>query len=169
MASGQQSRLHEAGTRKDARRSPGSGDVLCPSAQPDMQGSVVFGVIGGTVDRPQVRYLTEPQPVTDDILAMSGPMQPTEVFRFAAPCAGSACQHFDGSNCQLVSRAVKSLPESSVELPFCRLRSACRWWQEQGRRACVRCSGIVTRVERPTAAMKRTAGPNARIEDGLRD
>ena len=40
----------------DPDRSP-----LCPSAQPAMEGSVVFGVVGGTSDEPRVAYLTDPQ------------------------------------------------------------------------------------------------------------
>jgi hypothetical protein len=68
--------------------------LQCPSAQPTMAGSVVLGVVDGTVSSPRLRYLVEPQPVTEELLALSAPVAPTEVFRFAAPCATSACQRF---------------------------------------------------------------------------
>ena len=37
---------------------------FCPSAQPSMEGAVVFGVVGGTASEPRVGYLTQPLPVT---------------------------------------------------------------------------------------------------------
>jgi hypothetical protein len=36
--------------------------------------------------------------------AFSEPVKPTKVFRFAAPCAGRACRHFDGAECRLTKR-----------------------------------------------------------------
>jgi len=50
--------------------------------------SFVFGVVNGTADEPRLRHLTEPQPVTLELLELAAPVRPTEVFRFAAPCAG---------------------------------------------------------------------------------
>jgi hypothetical protein len=58
---------------------------LCPSAQPEMEGSVIFGVVGGSVEQPRVGYLTEPRPFAGEPLTRSLPVHPTEVFRLAAP------------------------------------------------------------------------------------
>jgi hypothetical protein len=52
-------------------------------------------------DARRVGDLTEPLPVTEDLLAVSGAAKPTEIFRIASPCMGSGCKHFDGSNCRL--------------------------------------------------------------------
>ncbi|AUB35003.1 hypothetical protein COO91_00851 [Nostoc flagelliforme CCNUN1] len=90
---------------------------LCPSAKPEMEGSVVFGVVGGTVEEPRLHHLIKPQPVTEDLLALSSPVAPTEIFRFAAPCASNACQHFDGSKCRLATKIVHLLPKVVDELP----------------------------------------------------
>ncbi|MEQ8959980.1 MAG: nitrogen fixation protein, partial [Coleofasciculus sp. C2-GNP5-27] len=79
-----------------------SKSSLCPSAPPDTKDSVVFGIVGGTVDSPQVAYLREPQPITDELLALSEPVDPTEVYRIAAPCWERGCQHFDGHQCHLI-------------------------------------------------------------------
>jgi hypothetical protein len=132
---------------------------LCPSAKPEMAGSVVFGVVGGTVEEPRLAHLAEPQPVTDELLALSGPVTPTEIFRFAAPCAGNACQHFDGSNCRLATKIVQLLPEVEEELPLCRLRPNCRWWQQEGKLACMRCSQIVSETYHPSEQLRQAAEP----------
>jgi len=133
---------------------------LCPSAQPEMEGSVVFGVVGGTVEEPCLAHLAEPQPVTDELLALAAPVDPTEVFRFAAPCAGGACQHFDGSNCRLAAKIVRFLPEVETGLPLCRLRPNCRWWQQEGKAACMRCPQIVTENYLPSEQLRQAADPN---------
>ena len=118
--------------------------VQCPSARPEMPHSAVFGVVLGSVEQPRVAYLDQPQPVTPELLALAGPVSPTEVFRFAAPCAGAACQHFDGTNCRLVTRIVERLPAAADRLPECAIRDACRWWHQEGREACLRCPLIAT-------------------------
>jgi hypothetical protein len=133
------------------------GPLLCPSAQPEMTDSVVFGVIGGTVEEPRLAYLTEPHPVTDELFALSGPVNPTEIFRFAAPCAAHACQHFDGSNCRLATRIVQLLPVVVERLPSCRLRPKCRWWQQEGKAACMRCPQVVTEDYRPSELTRQAA------------
>ena len=112
-----------------------------------MADAVVFGLVRGTVDEPRVFPLAKPQPVTPELLALAAPVRPTEVFRFAAPCAGTACSHFDGAKCQLAGRFVKLLPPVTATLPPCHLRTNCRWWRQEGRAACLRCPQLVTESE----------------------
>ena len=138
---------------------------LCPSAQPDMAGSVVFGVVGGTVEEPRVGYLDQPLPVTPEILALTGPVSPTEVFRIAAPCAGHACQHFDGARCRLATRTVQMLPAVVEKLPPCRIRPRCRWFQQEGKAACLRCPLIVTETHYPSEQLYRAGDPQTAIPD----
>jgi hypothetical protein len=133
---------------------------LCPSAQPNMEGSAVFGVVGGTVEEPRVAYLDKPQPVTEELLKLAEPVLPTEVFRFAAPCAGHGCRHFDGAKCQLAVRTVEILPEAVDILPPCAIRPKCRWWQQEGKAACLRCPLIVTQNAAPSDAIALAATPS---------
>jgi hypothetical protein len=135
---------------------------LCPSAQPDMEGSLVFGIVGGTVDEPRVGYLDMPVPVTDtdELLALAAPVKPTEVFRFAAPCAGHGCTHFDGTHCRLAQRTVHVLPPVVAKLPACRIRPHCRWWQQEGPQACLRCPLVVTESYNPSHLMRLAGDPN---------
>jgi hypothetical protein len=124
-----------------------------------MAGAVVFGVVGGTADEPRVGYLTEPLPVTDALLALSGPVNPDEIFRFGAPCAGNGCMHFDGCDCRLAKKLVQLVPMVSESLPACTLRPGCRWWRQEGRAACMRCPQVVTEMYTPTEAQRAAADP----------
>ncbi len=136
-----------------------AGSVLCPSARPDMEGSVVFGIIVGTVEQPRLAPLETMLPVTAHLLALAGPVSPTEVFRFAAPCAGDACRHFDGAACTLASRIAERLPPAVDALPPCRLRPRCRWWRQEGTAACLRCPQIVTETYSASETMRAAADP----------
>ena len=133
------------------------GRLVCPSAQPTMSDPVAFGVILGNDDEPRMVHLERPVPVTDELLALSEPVKPTEVFRFAAPCAGDACKHFDGNDCKLVERIVQILPRVASDLPACAIRSECRWWFQEGRDACLRCPQVITENYNPSEDYMRAA------------
>jgi hypothetical protein len=133
--------------------------ILCPSAQPDMEDAQVIGVF---VDTPEVGkrvgYLTEPQPVTADVLAATQPARPTEVLRVAARCLGSGCVHFDGSNCQIAARITNFLDPVVSGLPRCAIRPTCRWFLQEGRAACLRCPQVVTERREGTDLHRQIAG-----------
>jgi hypothetical protein len=142
-----------------------TSDILCPSARPDIPGARVFAIMAGTVAEPEAAYLDEALPVTDEVLAMAGPVTPTEVFRFAAPCGAAACQHFDGqhSACTLAHKTV-ALAQTVVQtLPRCAIRRECRWWVQEGMVACQRCPQVVTVNLVPSQAMQRAADPSVSL------
>jgi hypothetical protein len=126
-----------------------------------MTGSTVVGVVAGSPDEPRLAYLAEPRPVTEELLALAGPVPPTRIFRFGGACAGHGCQHFDGVDCQLVTRIVRLLPPVVDGLPACHLRPDCRWWQQEGKAACLRCPQIVTDVRNPSERLRQAAGPDS--------
>lgn len=133
--------------------------TLCPSANHKEAGAVLFAVVGGTPERPDVAYLDQTQPITDDILQLAGEVDPTEVFRFAAPCATTGCQHFNGeqSSCQLAAKVVTLVPMAVTKLAPCAIRSTCRWWQQEGVAGCQRCPQVVTLNYAPSEAMRTAA------------
>jgi hypothetical protein len=138
-----------------------SRPVLCPSAQPDIAGSMAFGVVGGTAENPRVAWIEKPVPVTGDLLALTGPVPPTQVLRIAAPCQGKACCHFDGKDCRLVTRLVQLIPAMSESLPACRIRPDCRWFLQEGGAACRRCPQIVTYSVNPDENLSLAATPES--------
>jgi hypothetical protein len=144
------------------RSTGGSSDPppkLCPSAQPELGNAVAFGLVDHTADPPEVAYLERPLPISDELLELAGPLKPTEIFRFAAPCQTSACSHWNGSACKLATRIVQLLPAAHSSLPRCNIRSACRWYAQEGRKACERCPLVVTQNEIPSDAMREAATP----------
>jgi hypothetical protein len=136
-----------------------SASLLCPSAQAEMPGCRVVGVMAGTADEPRLAYLEEPTAATPEILALAGPVKPTEVFRLAAPCVESQCRHYDGKDCHLATRIVQILPAVTEALPKCRIRPECRWFQQEGRPACLRCPQVITQNCSPSEAMVQAATP----------
>jgi len=119
----------------------------------------LFGVMGGSATEPRLMYLDEAAPATESLLSLVGPVKPTEVFRLAAPCVESKCCHFDGKDCQLVTRIVQILPAVVDSLPACSIRKECRWFHQEGRDACVRCPQVVTLNCAASDEMVRAATP----------
>jgi hypothetical protein len=137
----------------------------CPSAPADASNAVVLGVVLGTAFEPRLTLLADPIAANSDILALAGEALPTEVFRFAAPCAAHRCRHFRNEKCQLAERIVATLPEVVSGLPSCRIRPTCRWWQQEGREACVRCPQIVTYQDNPDERIRAAACANDEIAE----
>ena len=135
---------------------------LCPSAQPDWEESVVFGVVGGTAEEPRVAHLETTLPLDDELRARVEPVTPAEVFRMAAPCLCTGCVHFEGETCNLAKRIVRVLPTVTDRLPKCAIRPRCRWWQQEGPAACARCPQVVTDNYNASESMREAAyGPLA--------
>lgn len=137
--------------------------VLCPSAQPDIEGAQAFAVICGTPDQPRVAYLDSPQPATAELLAMAAPVAATEVFRFTTPCGANGCLHFDQSQdtCRLAKKAIRVLPAAVHKLSHCAIRTHCRWWRQEGPEGCRRCAQVVTTNYVPTAELNQLGDPEA--------
>jgi hypothetical protein len=136
-----------------------ASQLMCPSAQPETPSAVVLGVVDHTTSPPEVQYLDAPMPVTPELLALTEPVRPTEVYRFAAPCQEGACSHWSGHDCTLVTRLVQLVPVASLALPPCRIRGDCRWFHQSGREACRRCPLVVTHDAAPSDPMREAAAP----------
>jgi hypothetical protein len=122
---------------------------MCPSAPAWSEGAEVFGVVLGTAAAPRVQYLDAPVPVTAELLQTLGDSRPGEVLRVRSPCAKSACVHYSGQHCRLGERIVALPHEGDTRLPACSIRPSCRWFAEQGKRACLRCPELATEVVAP--------------------
>ena len=144
------------------------GELWCPSSRPDPD-SVVFAVRTDDPSDPGVAYLSNTAATTQQILDLSGPVDPREVFRFAAPCATHGCAHFTGSRCSLITRIVEQLPPAVLALPPCRIRARCRWFAEEGDAACRRCPVIVTLQNHPDEDIRIAAAPRSVVDEASSD
>jgi hypothetical protein len=116
-----------------------------------MAAAEVLGVLETSDGVTRLSYLEERLAVTDEVLALAGDVAPTRVFRFAATCEERACSHFDGVDCRLATRIVEGFQASTDKPPPCLIRRTCRWFAQEGRAACMRCSQVVTEIASPTA------------------
>ena len=130
---------------------------LCPSAQPEWEGSVAIGVMEGTAEKPRMEHFSSTLPVNEQLLDLAIPVTPAEVFRFAAPCAEGRCVHFRNCSCNLVTQIVNVLPAVTEMLPQCAIRAECRWWRQEGKAACMRCAQVVTDNYSPSPEMRIAA------------
>src|ERR1700677_844766 len=133
--------------------------IQCPSAVEDNRHPIVFGIVGGTADRPQIEYLTDPQRLTPEIRSMCSPATPAEVLRIATPCVRYRCKHFESEKCTLAQRIVQILPPVVDWVPSCRLRASCRWWMQEGPNACLRCPQVVRTPSLITDEQRRISDP----------
>ena len=121
--------------------------TFCPSSQPTVEQSLILGSIERNgPGEPHVRYLKHPVKVTDGTLAAftNAAIKATEVFRFTAPCQKIDCRNWNGSACRVGQQVTKILPVVSSQLPECRLRPVCQWFDQEGEAACLRCPQVVT-------------------------
>ncbi len=133
-------------------------DLNCPSAQPEMEGALVLGIVEEREGHQEVSYLEAQRDVDQQVLDLAKPLVPTEVFRFAAKCVTSKCQHFDGGTCNLASRIAKLTDEVVTSAPKCVIRKTCRWYRQEGIEICFRCPQVTTNFDPRNGALREIAG-----------
>ena len=119
---------------------------MCPSTSAG-NATVLLGLI---TTQGRVAYLTPaiPSAVLPQMAEKgNGPLE--KQYRFAGPCVEAECGFWTGTQCGLGARLAESYSEmtganESVQLPRCAIRSRCRWYTEQGARACAACPLVIT-------------------------
>ena len=133
---------------------------LCPSTNAE-NAIQVIGVVQRVDDQHcgTVAYAAGPVAFTNELRAVTAPVDAAEVLRLAGPCAEQRCAHYANDRCSLGERAVSELPPVVQRAPRCSIRSHCRWYAEQGIAACLRCPGIVTSTRLGNDRMRVVATP----------
>lgn len=123
------------------------GPAACPSARAE-PGATLLGVIG--VDG-RVAYLKSALAIDQDFIdevAKDGP--PEERFRFAGACVEGKCVQWDGARarCGVLDGVIAVLGDGEGDAPLqvCSIRTACRWFAQDGPPACRICPGVITDV-----------------------
>lgn len=138
------------GGEATAARSP---QYACPSA-PAEPGAGLLGVLGPDGKIHNLRTL---MPVDEDFLAIVRVRgAPEERMRFANRCQTSGCSQWTGTRCGVIDRALKEMAvpgaPPTTELPPCSIRGACRWFAQNGAKACPACAFIVTDTRQMSVA-----------------
>ncbi|WP_058043742.1 hypothetical protein [Streptomyces roseifaciens] len=128
--------------------------TLCPSSTCH-EGAVLIAVLG---EDGRLGYLRPAMRVDEQFIeACAGHGDPESRFRFADTCAQGDCEHWSGRHCSLIGRLADARPEAapgpgdsdsdsdSETLPRCGIRAACRWFAQDGPRACGVCPLVVYR------------------------
>ena len=124
-------------------------DRLCPSARCE-EGAILLGVISrkGTVG-----YVRPQTTVDEDFVRQAHDGRaPEKRFRFSKPCVEGNCHQWTGSRCGVIDRALQAAEEANTldapdeALPKCTIRRRCRWFAQEGRKACAVCPLVITDV-----------------------
>lgn len=120
--------------------------LMCPSARCE-DGAILLGIVGRNG---QVGYVTPRMTIDADFVREAHKGRAPEArFRFAQPCIEGGCAQWTGTQCGLIDRAIES-PEASRptgwsqgSLPDCVIRPTCRWFSQEGIKACAVCPLVV--------------------------
>lgn len=138
-------------------------EILCPSAPAQAEDARIIGVIDRTANGPRVAYVAGEAPVDNDVLSSMHGVLIDQVLRTAAKCENGRCAHFDGTDCMLAKRIMQQMEPSESHLPACSIRRSCRWHQQEGAPACLRCSQVVTGYDRADQNLDAIANPSVEI------
>jgi hypothetical protein len=58
---------------------------------------------------------------------------------------------------------VDVLPAAVDDIAPCPIRKTCRWFAQEGKAICLRCAGVVTAVDDPTADMRFVTDHRTRL------
>jgi hypothetical protein len=120
-----------------------STERLCPSAKCE-EGAVLLGIIG---PQGSLAYINPRVEVDASFVdeAKQG-RAPEKRFRFAQPCMEGKCHYWTGSSCGVVSGVLAEISnvETEMGLPRCSIRKDCRWFAQEGPKACYVCPLVVT-------------------------
>ncbi len=116
----------------------------CPSsvAQP---GAVLLGVMN---DDGSLGYLETPIEIDEDFITGAGEGAELERrFRFSSKCVKSGCAQWHDGKCGVIEKMIDLNPgwhEQHPSLPSCSIRTTCRWFFQEGAKACSHCPHVVT-------------------------
>jgi hypothetical protein len=124
-------------------------ELLCPSAR-GAPGALLLGVVGADG---RVGYVSSQVRVDEGFLAVAqAGRAPEKRFRFADRCVESGCVFWTDRSCHVAIAAVELVDAEADpgRLPRCTIRSRCRWYAQEGPKACAACPLVVTDVSEST-------------------
>ena len=123
---------------------PTGESKLCPSATCS-KGASLLGIVE---DNKTVTLLDTPIKINDAFIQKAHEYgEPEKRFRFVDKCIKSGCAQWTGSSCGVMNELAASNPSIRADeddLPVCFIRRTCRWYSQDGGKACKICLFVVT-------------------------
>lgn len=113
----------------------------CPSAT-NSEGASLFGIVGNDGF---VRFLPHVVPLDAELIkAGSNRGNPEARFRYTNTCAESGCRQWTGEKCGVVDKVLTLESQvQEVKAQNCPIMNDCRWYAQDGTRACKVCPLVI--------------------------
>ncbi len=111
--------------------------LSCPSAT-NSSGASLFGIVNA---EGRISFLPSTVELTPELIELAAEKdRPEAHFRYTSPCAESGCRQWTGSACSVIQRLREAeLPDSLQAPQHCPIRTTCRWFAQEGKKACEIC------------------------------
>ncbi|WP_276482194.1 hypothetical protein [Paraflavitalea pollutisoli] len=120
-------------------------DKSCPSATCE-EGAILLGVVNGDGT---IGYISTPMTVDHDFVQeVHEQGNPESSFRFSNKCVTSGCRQWSNGQCGVINKIIHNNEDLDLppRLPECSIRSSCRWYYQEGAKACSFCPYIITNM-----------------------
>ncbi|MDQ1160017.1 hypothetical protein QE422_000385 [Chryseobacterium sp. SORGH_AS 447] len=106
-------------------------------------GTQLFGVVNKDG---RVQFIT-PLTVTEEFIKNNGNLE--QRFRFTGKCIEKGCGQWDEQElkCSLSGKVQQLTVSETAEISFCPIRRQCRWFFQDGNKACFSCNEITRNME----------------------
>jgi hypothetical protein len=120
-------------------------DKTCPSS------SIKLGanLLGALNNDGIIGFISGPIPVNEEILeTLREVAEPEKKFRFSNTCIEKGCNQWQNGGCSVIVKVMNQNEDFVVgeKLPDCSIRSSCRWYYQDGGKACGFCPHIFTNM-----------------------
>ncbi len=120
-------------------------EKTCPSSTNEI-GATLLGVVN---QDGSVGYFSNPVIIDESFKEIFNETEaPESKFRFSNTCVEKGCKQWQNGACSVIKN-VMNLNENAnleVKLPDCSIRPSCRWYFQEGAKACSFCPYIITNM-----------------------
>jgi hypothetical protein len=121
---------------------------LCPSATCSSDATL----LGIVQDDNTITLLNTPLKLNEAFVEKAREYgEPERRFRFANKCVKNGCKQWTGKSCGIIEELTQLNPTvqagDNEELPPCIIRKTCRWFSQEGGKACKICLFVVTQSQ----------------------
>jgi hypothetical protein len=120
-------------------------DKTCPSSNIQLDANL----LGAVNEDGSVGYFSNPVKVDEELIAsLQNINEPETKFRFSNTCIEKGCNQWKNGSCSVIKNVMLGNADVILEerLPDCSIRHSCRWYTQEGAKACSFCPFIITNM-----------------------